>query len=392
MAIRGFILHPTYRIEAGRAVVHLYGRLESGESFLVRDTRLVPHFFIRAVDSEAARAHGAARQSPIDLRTMRGEPVVRVEVTAPPDAPPVRDALRGRGIPTYEADVRFATRYLIDHGLRGTVSIEGVAGGHTASGGGDPARAPIGVMRVFENPDLSEAAWEPGPRDLRVLSLDLETDPRGERVFSAALSGDGVDEVLLALPEGRVVTALSGAPVEGRVVACGDEKDLLRRLFARLREIDFDILTGWNVIDFDLDVLVAAARRLGLPFEIGRAPGAVRVVRDTSFWGRSRAEITGRVVLDGIDLLKSAFVKLQDYRLETAAREIVGEGKVDLDERGAAAPEGGASGPGRAEAIERAFRLDLPRFVRYNLADARLVLKILEKARLLELAVRRSLL
>ena len=49
-------------------------------------------------------------------------------------------------------------------------------------------------------------------------------------------------------------------------------------------------------------------------------------------------------------------------------------------------------GPDRALAIERAFREDLPRFVRYNLADARLVLGILETARLLDLAVRRSLL
>jgi len=37
MTVRGFILHPTYRVESGRPVVHLFGRLETGESFLVRD-------------------------------------------------------------------------------------------------------------------------------------------------------------------------------------------------------------------------------------------------------------------------------------------------------------------------------------------------------------------
>ena len=42
----------------------------------------------------------------------------------------------------------------------------------------------------------------------------------------------------------------------------------------------------------------------------------------------------GRVVLDGIELLKGAFVKLEDYRLETAARELLGEGKIDLEEDG----------------------------------------------------------
>ena len=39
MGTRGFILQPTYRIESGRPVVHLFGRLEQGEPFLVRDDR-----------------------------------------------------------------------------------------------------------------------------------------------------------------------------------------------------------------------------------------------------------------------------------------------------------------------------------------------------------------
>ncbi len=32
MSVRGFILQPNYRIEAGRPVVRLFGRLETGES------------------------------------------------------------------------------------------------------------------------------------------------------------------------------------------------------------------------------------------------------------------------------------------------------------------------------------------------------------------------
>jgi len=384
--VRGFILHPTYRVEGGRPVVHLFGRLESGESFLARETRLVPHFFVRASDAEGARRLGATRQAPTGLLTMRGEAVVRVEVGLPAGTPPLRDALLARSIPVFEADVRFAMRLLIDRGLRGSLAIAGGEAGPERAGGG-ARQGGGGVARLFEDPDLRPSDWEPAPSDLRIVSIDLETDPRGERVLSAALAGGAPDEVLLALPEERVARGLNGAAADARVVGCGDEKGLLTALFARLRALDFDVLTGWNVIDFDLSVLVAAARRLGVPFEVGRAPGAARVIRDTSFWGRSRAEITGRVVLDGIDLLKGAFVKLEDYRLDTAARALLGEGKVDLD------PAGGAGrGRGRAEAIERAFRDDLPRFVRYNLADARLVLGILDKARLLELAVRRSLL
>jgi DNA polymerase-2 len=389
MPLRGFILHPTYRIENGRPVVHLYGRLEDGASFLVRDDRPRPHFFVRSADAAAARAAGAAPLAETDLRTMRGEPVLRVEVATPPDAPPLRDRLAARGVAVFEADVRFAMRYLIDHGIRGSVTID--AGGPAEAGAGRgaaPAAGPAAprVDRVFVNPAVGPGDWSPAASDLRIVAIDLETDARGEQVFSAAIAlpaGPGVapaEEVLIALPPDRVAAGLRGSGLHATTRACGDEKGLLAALRDRLRQIDFDVLTGWNVIDFDLAVLEAAARRLGVPFEIGRTPGALRVVRETSSWGRSRADIAGRVVLDGIDLLKGAFVRLEDYRLDTAARALLGEGKVDV------------GGGGKPEAIARAFREDLPRFVAYNLADARLVLGILAQARLIDLAIRRSLL
>jgi DNA polymerase-2 len=382
---RGFILQPTYRIEAGRPVVHLFGRLENGDPFLLRDARLVPYFFVRASDAALAREAGASRLAPTDLHTMRGEPVVRVEIPTPPAAVPLRDALRARGVPALEADIRYAMRFLIDRGIRGALAIEDGApngGGldRAESGEGGPGGA---AFRVFEDPEAGPGDWEPAPGTLKVLSLDIETDPAGKRVHAAALAGAGVEETFVALPAAEVETKLRDSSVAGQAVGCGDERGLLTALMRRMQGIDFDILTGWNVIDFDLAVLAAASTRCGVPFEVGRVPGPVRVIRDRSSWGRSRAEIPGRVVLDGIELLKGAFVKLQDYRLETAAREILGEGKLALEAGG---------GSGRAEAIERALREDLPRFVEYNLRDAQLVLGILDRAGLVDLAVRRSLL
>ena len=49
----GFILNATYVAEpdSGRAVVHLYGRLADGRSFLVRDRRQSPTSTSRAAPS-----------------------------------------------------------------------------------------------------------------------------------------------------------------------------------------------------------------------------------------------------------------------------------------------------------------------------------------------------
>lgn len=386
MVFRGFILQPTYRIEGGTPVIHLYGRLENGEPFLVRETRRIPYFFVRADDASVARRHGAVNQGATDCRTFRGEPVVRVEVDTPRDAPPLRDALQANGVSVFEGDVRFAMRYLIDAGVRGAVQIR--PGEHAGEGEQCHAESPSEpLLRRFVDPALSPTDWEPSADLLRVVSVDLETDPRAEHVLSAAIAGHGGDEVLLALPSSRVSSS-DKAGHDHAVTPCGDERALLETLFARLRDSDFDVLTGWNVIDFDLSVLEKAARRLGLPFAFGRGEGPVRVVRDRSLRGRSRAEVPGRLVLDGIELLKGAFVKLQDYRLQTAARELLDEGKVDLE----AADEPNGRQGGRAEAILRAFRHDLNRFIAYNMADARLVLRILKRADLIALALRRSLL
>lgn len=351
---RGFILQPTYRVESGRAVVHLYGRLEDGRSFLVRDTRLVPHFYVASEDAERARERGARPLAPTNRVSLDGRPVVRVEVPTPSDTPPLRERLTGAGIACYEADIRFAMRFLIDRGIRGTLRIRG------------EERSAPGVGAVFKNPDLAPADWSPR---LSVLSFDIETDPKARRLLSIGLHGCGVSEVLLLIPEGW------GCPPDAQPFPT--EKELLAGFCRRVRELDPDVLTGWNVVDFDLAVLDRIAGRLGLPFELGRAPGGVRLRADGSSRGARQVSVPGRVVLDGIRLLRGAFIRMSDYGLDAVAREVLGEGKS-------------LSGGDRAQEILRLFQSDRERFVAYNRADARLALEILEKLRLVELAVERS--
>src|SRR5882757_6130058 len=114
---RGFILQASYRVVfrpngQRRPVIHIYGRLESGETFLVRDDRQRPHFFIRAADAERARALRTPEPMASDKRTFDGAPVSLIEVDTPPEVPGVRDRLHHAHIATFEADVRFAVRYL----------------------------------------------------------------------------------------------------------------------------------------------------------------------------------------------------------------------------------------------------------------------------------------
>ena len=356
MAHAGFIVHPTYRLRGGRAVVQLFGRLASGEAFLVEDDRFRPYFFTHP---EATRLLADEREveiEPSELEDIHGAPVVRVIAPVPGAVPRLREKLEAGGARALEADIRFPYRFLIDRGLRAAIGITG-----------EPEPARDGGLVRFRNPELVPGSARP---ELSVLSLDLETALDASRIWSAALYGAGADEV-------HVVGA---RPVPGAQVHA-DEAALLRALAARIRALDPDVITGWNVVEFDVAVLAARATALGVGFEIGRAPGPIVMLQDGSFTRARRAEIPGRVILDGMALVRDASIALDDFSLETASRTLLGRGKRIAH-----------AGAGRGHEIERMYREDPEAFVAYNREDAVLVAEILARESLLELAVERSLL
>jgi len=348
----GFLLQPTYRVRDGVPVVQLYGRLEDGRPFLIEDDRFRPYLFIRAADADLLRGDPRAATAESDLRDLAGQALVRVVAPVPAAVPALRDRVARAGRPTYEGDVRFPYRFLIDAGLRAGIAIEGEG---TARGG----------LVHFANPVLAPAEVHPA---LRIVSIDLETEPSASEIWSIALVGDGVDEVHL----------VGSGPVAG-AIAHADERTLLAAAARRIREIDPDVITGWNVVDFDLRVFAQRCAALRVPLELGRVAGEMLFQQELGFTREARAVVPGRVVLDGLALVRDA-LRLDDYRLGAVAQELLGRGKRI------------ASVADPAAEIARMYREDPAALVAYNREDARLVLDILEREGLVSLAVERSLL
>src|ERR1700676_1511235 len=91
---RGVILQASYRIvtqPGGRRVpvVHLYGRLEDGRTFLVRDDRQQPHFYVLSAARARAWSAGGNEPKPTAKRDFSGSPVSQVVVGIPSDVPAV---------------------------------------------------------------------------------------------------------------------------------------------------------------------------------------------------------------------------------------------------------------------------------------------------------------
>ena len=357
---RGFITQASYRVATDanarrRPVIQIYGRLEDGASFLVRDDRQRPHFYIRVADLERAHAAGAPAGSPTARRTFDGTQVARIEVEAPGDVPPVRDRLHASDIDTYEADVRFAVRYLIERRIKAGCTIDGAPS------------AGKSVTWVFDNPTLGPADVNIEPR---VLSFDIETDPKG-RLLAISLYAPGLDEVLIVDDGNRDMPEKS--------TRCESEFAALTVFCDRVRTADPDVLTGWNIVDFDLASLTRIASRVQHPFDLGRDAGPIRLRKPEGYFGSGQASIPGRLVLDGIDLLRGAFVRMDDYSLDAVARRVLGEGKaVKGDVRD------------RLGEILHNYREDLPAFALYARTDARLAHDIVHKLNLVPLAFARS--
>jgi DNA polymerase-2 len=221
---------------------------------------------------------------------------------------------------------------------------------------------------VFDNPSLRPAEVKIEPR---VLSFDIETHGTPPRLLAISMYAAGIDEVFIVDGSDRAMPE--------RAIRCAHEFAALEAFCDRVRRFDPDVLTGWNIIDFDLAVLQAIAERVRHPLALGRDVGSLRNRKAERYFGSGQASIPGRLVLDGIDLLRGAFIRMDDYSLDAVAREVLGEGKaVAGDVRD------------RITEITHNYRLDLPAFALYARTDARLAFEIVQKLNVVRLAFARS--
>ena len=260
--------------------------------------------------------------------------------------------LRAAGVDVYEGDVRPPERYMMERFITAPVWF-----------GGTP-QAP-GV--------LSDAQMKPAPDyrpPLRLVSLDIETTAQGD-LYSIALEGCGERQVYMLGPPNS-----SGA-VDFKLDYCDSRAQLLERLNAWLATHDPDAIIGWNVVQFDLRVLHEHAQRLNVPLLLGRGEEAMSW-REHGSRNHYFAAAPGRLIIDGIEALRSATWSFESFSLEHVAQTLLGEGK-DI-----------STPYQRMDEINRMFAEDKPALARYNLKDCELVTRIFEKTELLKFLLERA--
>ncbi|MDH0650206.1 DNA polymerase II [Pseudomonas sp. GD03858] len=325
-----------------------------------RRLRLAPQpsvAFVPAAQAEQARAvlvdEPGVALKPLQLRDFDLRPVHGLYCHQYRQLIALEKRLRAAGVDVFEADIRPPERYLMERFITAAVRFHG---------------------RPGEQGVLLDAQLKPDPDyrpPLRLVSLDIETSERGE-LYSIALEGCGQRQVYMLGPADG-----GDAAVDFDLHYCADRAGLIHCLNQWLARHDPDAIIGWNLVQFDLRLLHEHAARLGVPLCLGR-DGAPMHLREHGSRSHFFAEAPGRVLIDGIEALRSATWSFPSFSLEHVAQQLLGEGKaIDTPYQ-------------RMDEINRMFAEDKPALARYNLKDCELVTRIFAKARLLEFLLERA--
>ncbi|MFT4635670.1 MAG: DNA polymerase-2 [Arenicella sp.] len=294
--------------------------------------------------------------TPLDLKTFEGRPVSAVYTATSSDAYHVQDSLKRANIELHEADIRPHDRYLMERFAYGSVAFTG------------ELKQRKGFLE-FNHAKLKSADYQ---ASLSAVSLDIECAMDGE-LFSVGLATmDKIVSEVLMIGDPQV-------DCESNILWFDNEKDLLLGLCHRISVIDPDLIIGWNVINFDMRILIERAEHHKIKLRLGRGNREASWRNQVNDPSKGYVSIAGRVTIDGIDALKSATWTFPSFSLENVAQRLLGRGKK---------VEQGVDD--RVAEIVHNFHHDKAALAAYNLEDCRLVLDIFEHTKIIDYLILRS--
>ncbi|WP_071825894.1 DNA polymerase II [Phytobacter massiliensis] len=293
------------------------------------------------------------RLTPLQLKDFHRQPVHGLYCRAHRQLMRYEKLLRDGGVTLYEADVRPPERFLMERFIT----------------------APVWVDGDMQGDRLLNARLKPNPHyrpSLKWVSLDIETTRHGE-LYCIGLEGCGDRTVYMLGPENGDASGL-----DFRLEYVNSRPQLLEKLNAWFAEYDPDVIIGWNVVQFDLRVLQKSADRYRIPLVLGRGNAPLEWREHGFKNGVFFAQAAGRLIIDGIDALKSAFWSFSSFSLEAVSQALLGEGKA-IDNPW-----------DRMDEIERRFAEDKPALATYNLKDCELVTRIFHKTEIMPFLLERA--
>jgi DNA polymerase I len=298
--VEGWLLDAEYVTIDGRAVLRLW--CKDRDVFVAYDKSFRPYFYVLNVDEEViGRAMINTKKEVITPESYekvqvkffgKTIPAFIVYAKHPQHVPKLREFFSQFG-DVREADIPFAYRYLIDRDLAclDGIRIEG--------------KEIEGKLRSYEIEKVERVSRE--IPDLRILAFDCEM-----------LSTFGMPD-----PEKDPIVVISVKwNDEKEEVLQGSERAIIQEFVRLIKEVDPDVIVGYNQDAFDWPYIRKRAEKLKIPLNIGRDGSSI------TFKG-GRPKIAGRLNVDLYDIaMRITEVKIK--KLENIA-EFLGA-KVDIED------------------------------------------------------------
>ncbi len=323
----GVIIDIDYITLENRSTIRITAKAD-GKIYKLLDPGFYPYFYLVpfnkglqpetimsmniVVNGEKHEVNSVTRQ----LRNIKGidTEVLRIDAKNTRSVPKLSEYLREFGS-RYEYDILFWKRYLIDKHL------SPLSGVHFKA-------HPDGKYLVI---DSIAAGVEPSGA-LSYLCFDIETynpavAPRPDKDPAIMISYKSRDR------SGVLTTKQINKPF---VTVCMDEKDMISKFVELIKEIDPDIISGYNSSNFDVPYLMKRAKKLGVAFDITRYS---EEAREENHGLVQMIKIPGRINLDMYNVTKfisivgasEKLLKINRLTLFEVYQAITGDTKKTVD-------------------------------------------------------------
>lgn len=151
------------------------------------------------------------------------------------------------------------------------------------------------------------------------------------------------------------------------------EKEMIIHFFDFIRKSDISILSGWNIVQYDIPYLMHRAVNLDIDYKKISPFGQVdkRTFKDNFNNEVTTYTIHGIEILDYLDLYKKfTYITRDNYQLNTIATAELNEKKVDYSE---------------TRNLQELYETDFYKFTEYNIKDSFLVKRLDDKLKLIDL-------
>ncbi|MBM3300932.1 MAG: DNA polymerase II, partial [Deltaproteobacteria bacterium] len=333
MEVEMQVIDASYTMEDKLAVVELFGRTREGGSVAVRYENFRPYFHVSKDERILPMIKQHLKDEIISVQTVpliyNGEKrdFFKITVKTPEEVKNVRNKLQSRAI-FASADIVFALRFYYDLDLGLCVRVEGEQ---------------IENKNYYTDIVLKASKIEPIPKAFTVpltyLSFDIECSIK--------------DKILLTLS----AVVKKGEEWIERIFV-GDEECIIREFERFVKETDPDVITGWNIDNYDIAQLMqrAEAKNIAYP-HLSRNIHGLR--RHDRFW-----RATGRVIADAWWHTK-LIEHPKKETLGAVAHELLNKGKLEIV----------------GKKIDEHWAKEREKVIAYCLNDARLALEILLKVK-----------